>query len=430
MFGLITIDIFSPYMIIIEASVILVYSFFCGILAKKTNIPSVLMLIVGGIVTAQVLNYYEVAELNLFPYLEILGIVGLIMIVLEAALDLEVTRKTLPLIGQSLWIAFLCLIASVLLIAVILQQMLGIDFMTAMLYATPLSIMSSAIIIPSVESLIHEKREFMIYESAFSDILGIMLFYFIVSWIEQGSRAAGVQFVSSLIITIIVSILASYAIVWIFKDMKGQTRLFLLIAILLILYSAGKLLHLSPLIIILVFGLALANHQRVFSIFRNDWSEEEDGIERIEKEFHLITLETAFVVRTFFFFIFGMTINLTSLIDVNVLIQSLAVLGALYVVRWVVLKFFLKNSILPELFIAPRGLITILLFFAIPTAMTTEAFDSGILLYVIIISSIIMTYGLVQDKKRQVPEVAMAESASDIQDASMEEEASSSETEE
>ena len=400
MFSLITIDIFSPYMLIIEASVILVYSFFCGILAKKTNIPSVLMLILGGILAAQALKIYSVAELDLFPYLEVLGIVGLIMIVLEAALDLEITKEKLPLIGNSLLIALFCLIASVFLIALALQQLLDIEYLTAVLYATPLSIMSSAIIIPSVESLVHNKREFMIYESAFSDILGIMFFYFVVSWIEQGSRAASIQFFSSLIITIIVSVLASYAIVWIFKDMKGQTRLFLLIAILLILYSAGKLLHLSPLIIILVFGLALANHHRFFKIFRNELNDDEDdGIARIEKEFHLITLETAFVVRTFFFFIFGMTINLSSLIDVQVLIQSLAVLAVLYAVRWVVLKFLLKDGIVPELFIAPRGLITILLFFAIPPALAVESFDSVILLYVIIISSLIMTYGLIQDKK-------------------------------
>lgn len=403
MFQLISIDIFSPYMLIIEASLILVYSFFCGILAKKTNIPSVLMLILGGIATAQVLKYYNVAELNLFTYLEILGIVGLIMIVLEAALDLEITKEKLPLIGNSLLIALLCLIASVFLIAIILQQLLGLEFMTAMLYATPLAIMSSAIIIPSVEGLIHHKREFMIYEGAFSDILGIMLFYFLISWIEQGSKAATIQFFSSLVITILVSVIASYAIVWIFKDMKGQTRLFLLIAILLILYSAGKLLHLSPLIIILVFGLSLANHTQFFKIFRNDMDEGEDGIDRIEKEFHLITLETAFVVRTFFFFIFGMTINLASLVDVNVLLQSMAVLAALYVVRFIVLKLLLKESILPELYIAPRGLITILLFFAIPPAMTVESFDSGILLFVIIISSLIMTFGLIQDKKNAPP---------------------------
>ena len=286
--------------------------------------------------------------------------------------------------------------------------MLEIGFTIAALYATPLAIMSSAIIIPSVENLIGNKREFMIYEGAFSDILGIMLFYFLISLIEHGSRAAGIQFLSSFIITIIVAVGASYAIVWIFKDIKSHTRLFLLIAILLILYSAGKLMHLSPLIIILVFGLSLANHQTFFSIFKNDWTDDDDGIELIEKEFHLITLETAFVVRTFFFFIFGMTINLASLVDVTVLIQSLGVIAALYIIRYAILKIFLKDGIFPEFFIAPRGLITILLFFAIPVAYQVEGFDSGIILYTIIITSLVMTYGLVYAGKEKQPEVVAA----------------------
>ncbi|MDX1683898.1 MAG: cation:proton antiporter [Saprospiraceae bacterium] len=411
MIPLAAVDIFSPYMLIIEASLILVYSFFCSIIARKTNLPSVLLLILGGIVVQQLLTYYQMGDIDLMPYLEVLGIVGLIMIVLEAALDLELSKEKLPLIGNSLLIALLCLIGSILVIALIIQQMMNIEYGVAALYATPLSIMSSAIIIPSVENLRGKKKEFMIYEGAFSDIIGIMLFYFLISLLEQGSRAAGIQFLSSLIITIIVSIVASYAIVWVFKDMKGHTRLFLLIAILLILYAAGKLLHLSPLIIILVFGLALANHQLFFKIFRNETSDEEDGVARIEKEFHLITLETAFVVRTFFFFIFGMTINLSSLIDVNVLLESLGVVAALYVIRFIILKLFLKDRIVPEFFIAPRGLITILLFFAIPVAYEVEAFDPGIILYTIIITSLVMSYGLIYHGKEDEPEAVSSDEA-------------------
>src|SRR3989338_5067264 len=54
------------------------------------------------------------------------------------------------------------------------------DFYTALVYAIPLSIMSSSIIIPSVGRLTGKKREFMVYESTFSDILGIMVFYFMI----------------------------------------------------------------------------------------------------------------------------------------------------------------------------------------------------------------------------------------------------------
>ena len=266
---LFTLDINDPYILIIGASLVLVYSFLSGLISQKTNVPSVLLLIIGGLILGYVLKPLGVNSKDLMPSLEILGIVGLIMIVLEAALDLELSRDKAPLIKRTLYIAFLALIFSSLIIAGIFVLIFDMEWLQACLYATPLSIMSSAIIIPSVEGLSHDKKEFMIYESAFSDILGIMLFYFIISLMESGGAAAGTQFIVSLVITIVVAVASSYAIVYVFKDLKSSSRLFLLIAILLILYSAGKLFHLSPLLIILIFGLSLANHKIFFKIFRN-----------------------------------------------------------------------------------------------------------------------------------------------------------------
>jgi len=393
-------DFSSPYVLIIGASVIIVLSYLFNLLSEKTSIPSVLMLILTGILMKLGFDQMHLTLPGLMPMLEILGIVGLIMIVLEAALDLELSKEKLPLIGKSLLVALLALIFSVLAVAFVLQQFIEMDFIKAMLYATPLSIMSSAIIIPSVNKCLPHTKEFMIYESTFSDILGIMLFYFLISFMDSGGKAAASGFGISFVLTVVVAIVASYVLVFLFKDLKGHIRLFLLIAILLILYAAGKLLHLSPLLIILVFGLALKNHKIFFKVFKNDLDPENDPIAKIEGEFHLITLETAFVVRTFFFVIFGMTIVLSSLVNMNVAIISVLVLLALYVVRFVFLKLFVKTGILPELFIAPRGLITILLFFAIPVVHQVEAFDSGILLYVILVSSLIMTFSLISDGKR------------------------------
>ena len=46
--------------------------------------------------------------------------------------------------------------------------------------------------------------------------------------------------------------------------------------------------------------------------------------------------------------------------------------------------------------IAPRGLITLLLFYSIPKELLNQNFNGGILLFVIIISSLLMTYGLIR----------------------------------
>jgi NhaP-type Na+/H+ or K+/H+ antiporter len=49
-----------------------------------------------------------------------------------------------------------------------------------------------------------------------------------------------------------------------------------------------------------------------------------------------------------------------------------------------------------ELLVAPRGLITVLLFFSIPEEFQVAEFEPGILLFVIIVSSILMAVGLIK----------------------------------
>ncbi|MEM9931526.1 MAG: cation:proton antiporter, partial [Bacteroidota bacterium] len=173
----------DSYTLIIEASVIIILSFIFGEVAKRTNIPSVLMLIVLGICIQFGLEYFGMAGVNFLPILEILGIVGLIMIVLEAALELKLERDKYLSIGKALLIALLGLVASAWAAAEILQYYVpDMDATASWLYATPLSILSSAIIIPSVTGLKKDKKEFHVYESTFSDILGIMFFYFLIGY--------------------------------------------------------------------------------------------------------------------------------------------------------------------------------------------------------------------------------------------------------
>lgn len=397
-------EILTSYNLIIEASVIIILSFFFGELSRKTNIPSVLMLIVLGIVLKFGLDAVGGGEIDFFPILEILGIVGLIMIVLEAALELKLDKDKYIPIAKALFIALVGLIASTYVAALILHQFIpGMDMTTAWLYATPLSILSSAIIIPSVVGLNESKKEFHIYESTFSDIAGIMLFYFLTGQIETAEHAGGgggvAGFFGNLVLTIVISLVASYLIILIFQNIKTHAKLFLLIAVLLLLYSVGKKLHLSSLIIILIFGLVIANMKLFFRGALARWLNMEKA-SHIYEGLHVITLETAFVVRTFFFVIFGLTISLASLASINVAIVSLLIILSIYAIRFIVLRISLGKDILPQLFIAPRGLITILLFYAIPKEVEVAGFEPGILLFIIIGTSLIMTFALIWDKRR------------------------------
>ena len=199
--------------IVIGGSLIIILSYFANLLAKRTNIPSVLVLIGMGIGIRQMMQTFDLHEI---PYedliLELLGTVGLIFILLEAALDLELSKEKLPLIWKSATISLLILIASTLGIAAFLDHFLGLRHFSALVYALPLSIMSSAIIIPSVGGLSMEKKEFMVYESTFSDIWGIMAFYLIIGnqHAETNSEifiAIGKNISGSFLILILVSYL-------------------------------------------------------------------------------------------------------------------------------------------------------------------------------------------------------------------------------
>ncbi|NND16762.1 MAG: sodium:proton exchanger [Eudoraea sp.] len=393
-------DIFSSYNLIIEASVILILSFWFSGLAKKTNIPAVLMLIVLGIILQYVAKAFVDQLPDLFPALEVLGIVGLIMIVLEAALELELKRDKIWILLKSMAIALIGLGASAWVAALILQALLPeMTMIQAWLYATPLSILSSAIIIPSVGALSPEKKEFHIYESTFSDIAGIILFYFIIGQLNPADAASAAGFAGSILLTVVIAIVASYAIILIFQGIKSQAKQFLLIAVLLLLYALGKKLHLSSLIIILIFGLIIANMKLFFGGPLKKYLKEERA-KQIYKELHIITLETAFVVRTFFFVVFGITIVLSTLLSVRVLLISVLILASIYLIRFLLLRTFLGKDIYPQLFVAPRGLITVLLFYAIPAEAQLAEFEPGILLFVIIGTSLIMTWAMIKDKRK------------------------------
>jgi NhaP-type Na+/H+ or K+/H+ antiporter len=161
---------------------IIILSFFFNIISKKTNIPSVLLLILLGMglkIGLKSAGIFKDVELD--SILEILGNVGLVMIVLEAALDLKLEKEKTGMIFKAFLVALLGIGGSMFALGAFFVYIFpSAGWYTAILYAIPLSIMSSAIIIPSVGGLRGLKKEFMVYESTFSDILGIMVFYFML----------------------------------------------------------------------------------------------------------------------------------------------------------------------------------------------------------------------------------------------------------
>ena len=393
-------ELLNPYTGIIAVCIIIILSHQFNWISKMSNIPSVLMLILLGIGIRFGLDYLKIGVENyLTDILVVIGIVGLIMIVLEAALELELTSEKRLLIAKSFFLAIFTLGICIAFITWILYTYLIDNFFSALLYAVPISVVSSAIVIPSVGSLIKMSKEFLIYESTFSDILGIMVFFYLLGSIEKNSASEIIVYISlNIVITLIVSVIVGYLMVILLEKLKSQVKLFLLIAVLVLLYSIGKLWHFSSLIMILVFGMIL-NNSKIFFAGKLKRLINLDSLKEVQNDFQILTMESAFFIRTFFFVIFGMTLDLKSLIDLRAAIISLVIVAGIFLIRFIVLKIFMVKRLLPELFVSPRGLITILLFFSIPASNQNSDFNTGILLYIILITNIIMAISLMATGK-------------------------------
>ncbi|MGA0817680.1 MAG: cation:proton antiporter [Schleiferiaceae bacterium] len=393
---------FSTPSVLIALALVVIVSYLFNLVSRATRIPSVLMLLGMGLAVRALSEGPLQGRIpDVQPLLEVLGSIGLIMIVLEAALDLELVRENRKMIWGSLNLTLAEMGVSTVFVAAVLHYGLGAGWAPAVVYALPLAILSSAIVIPSVENLRkHSVKEFMIYQSTVSDILGIMLFYFVTEGLQHptGGWQPWLQgFLWSFGGSIVVSAVFAYALVLLLQHIRTSLKMFLLIAVLILLYAVGKMLHLSSLLVILFFGLMLRNPQLFFIGFLKRWINM-DVVRTLLGDFQLITRETAFIVRTFFFVVFGFSIALGSLTKGStIFLSALVVVGLLYW-RATAVKVVMPNSDRIIRYMAPRGLITILLFYSIPAELQLPGFDRGLLLYVILASNVYMAWGMVRNR--------------------------------
>lgn len=389
----------DAYSILIVLSILVVLSYFFNFLSEKSRIPSVLLLIGCGIGLKYAGEYLAIQLPFTKTLLEMLGITGLIFIVLEAALDLRLERRKFPLIMRAFLSALILLGGTALLISGVFVYAYHTSFHLALLHALPLSVISSAIAIPSVKNMDEDKKEFIVYESTFSDILGIIAFNVIVSDHSSGITAV-LSFGWDLILIMIVSVISTTALLWLLSRTTSHVRFFLTFAVIILVYSLAKFLHLPSLILVLCFGLVLGNFYMLpYPLAKKFLSF--DRLRDVNKELKLMTAETAFIIRTFFFLLFGYSLDMALLQSWNVLALGVIIIVITLAIRYAFLKWLIKTNVAPLSLIAPRGLITILLFYSIPETQRLHDLSEGVLFIVIVFTGIAMTLGLILNSSRQ-----------------------------
>ncbi|MBK9017173.1 MAG: sodium:proton antiporter [Saprospiraceae bacterium] len=386
----------SSYEFIILLCGLFIFSYLFDIFAKKTKVPAVLLLLATGVLLKLLADAFHFPGIDFSIILPVIGTIGLILIVLEGALELHFTPEKKKVILKSFGAAFFLLVLSSMLIGWFFVYITGAPFKTCLLNAVPYGTISSAIAIPSVANLMTSKKEFIVYESTFSDILGIMLFNFLV-YNKQVSAGSFLELAAETVLILALATVFSFFLLYLLGRIQHHIKFFLILAILVLIYAVGKQFHLSTLIIILIFGLFLNNTQ----LFNFEWFKKFFVYPNFEKDLvqlHILTAESAFLIRTFFFVVFGFTMELSHLTDLPTIANGLGTIAVIYALRLAYLRIVAKVELKPEVFISPRGLISILLFFSIPETERLWGIGSGLLLFVILATSLIMTYGLIRVK--------------------------------
>lgn len=388
--------------IILVLCIVIVLSYLFDISSKYSKIPAVIFLIGLGILLQVISRSTDLNIPNMEPLLPVIGTLGLILIVLHASLDLKLEKRKYVLLQKSVLSAFVLLVLVVAVASLIFVWVLDYPVITAILNSIPIGIISSAVAIPSAVHLMVQEKEFIIYESSFSDILGIMAFDFILY--NEGGLSDGIpHYIFAGILTVIIAIAATTAIAILLHKISYHVNYVIIMAAVILIYALAKLYHLPALLIVLVFGLALSNSEVVehtpinrvvdFDKFRKDVD-----------SFGKILGEMTFLVRSFFFIIFGYYTSLEGLFYPSNLLIALIVTAGILVIRWLFIYYVLRIESPTLVLFAPRGLITILLFISIPAVHIIPQVNTEVITLVILMSMLAMMLGnIFYARKEKVP---------------------------
>jgi NhaP-type Na+/H+ or K+/H+ antiporter len=381
---------------------LIIFSYLFDAFARKTKFPAVILLMFTGIVVRAITSAYGYDDLgfldNLIP---VLGTIGLILIVLEGALELEISKEKSVLILKGFFAALIILVLNIAALQWVFVQLFQMDTQLATLSAIPLAIISSAVAIPSAASLLNHDREFVVYESTFSDILGIMIFNYALRQFEAQQDLIGATPLVSLFLQIlgvvVISLAITYVLYRLIRQIHHHVKFFLILALLILVYAFGKLFHLPALVTIFIFGIFLSNVKSLLPNFLKTYLDL-DQTENELHEFHILTAESTFIVRTFFFLFFGFSIQLTDFNSLQPLLYGVLIIIIMMLLRYLyftVTTFKVKPSSL--VYMSPRGLISILLFIQLKEVsfidLTNSLIDERVLLIVILSSMLIMLIG-------------------------------------
>jgi len=230
-----------------------------------------------------------------------------------------------------------------------------------------------------------------------SDIFGVIFFNFVtLNAVIDTERF--INLFLQILVILVITFIATIGLAFLLSKIKHHIKFAPIILMVVLIYEISKVYHLPALIFILLFGLFLGN---LNELNRYKFIEKLQPaiLTKEVKRFKELTYEIVFLIRSLFFLLFGYLLETSELLNQKTIIWALLIVASIITIRIIFLKLFKINTN-PLVFIAPRGLITILLFLTIPISQKEALANKSLIIQVIIISALVMMFGLMTNPKK------------------------------
>lgn len=391
---------------------LLVLAFAANRLFDRTRVPDVVVLLAAGLLLGPVFGLVQAGQLDRITHA--FGTLALILILFEGGLELNL-RDTLHHFPGGLLFGILTYFFSLGLIALVAVEALGLSFRPALLVGAVLACTSSSVVLPVLQQL--KTRESvkvtLLLEASLADVLAVLTVDALLELAQLGGDVVG-GFVGGFAFEMLVSLVLAFlgGVLWsLILPVLSEQRFWhvLTFSVVLLLYAGVEAIGASGLIAVLAFGLTLSNSRHV----DRQLVEATFGLQVLGKEPHeqILTFhsELAFLVRTFFFVLLGLTVKLAGLLAQ--LLPALGLLGALVIARWLALHAsrWAWKEVEPHeretiLWILPRGLITAVLAIQVLEAEGPEfGFLPELAFAVIVATNLAVVIASVRARRRAPP---------------------------
>lgn len=298
---------------ILAVGLLVFFGHFLAGFFERTKVPDVLILMLAGILLGPVLHVVGPQDFGRVG--SVFSNLALIIILFEGGIHLNV-KHLLSAAGNTLTISMGTFAVTALLLALIAEQLLPINFPTALLVGTILGGTSSAVVVPLIRTLKMETipSTVVFLESALTDVLIIVLALGFMTGLASGATGfAGnesllLQIGRSFVIAGGIGIVGAF--LWsaiLDRVRRFPNTVFTTIAYVFILYGLTELLGYSGAISALMFGIAIANLPNIpDKVFGKLFSFRLIAFADQERAFFA---EAVFLVKTFFFVFLGVSMS-------------------------------------------------------------------------------------------------------------------------